>query len=1033
MVKSAVKTNSCDEDNFGRLFFDRRDHELIKIVNDLYDGHKSLSYTKKLFYPFFHPFGIKELAESKGLRIAYSVVNLLNSLEMGDIDYRLQALRGLRNEIIETTAGAMPKNTARVLLQIMKELVRARGKYSQQLELAHDFRKTASGKPIIIRKQLEKYHLLEMPEEWNQSTFDDHVHDANTKGRKTPTHLIMDAWIKGIRRLRVIYYQYIEPRFVAELSEAAEIMNMDIRIGIEFTARFRDRFVSFIWVSRGLGDAQSFLCFLAEPDVINFMQKGKEVMRYQARYVIKILEAFNSNYREKFIEETGIELPLLDAEKFIAFVAPGQASILHLGEYIHYQAVAVVKSASPYPINNISSTSPAKSEKQRECEGYINSEEYKNYQDMVSRANRLTTIDIVNNYLSSKLYPDIPDPWTPQELPDIPERLTLSVSQLLFQISQLHCSFKITLNLSNLKVEDVLEILYMGDGLITRLEIFNLKDYAAGVTDHIPAINELQQAINQGSLIKLKRVVRHVINNMEKAGYADEADRREKLVDILHDLASLKSIYNGIVLKSRIGSDSTGRSLLAYGMGLGIVETLPPGARKEIRKKSSSRLIIPINIKVYPSVSSIPQRYGGIRSEIFSLLSALPGLEYLGAKKVKHWVVKEDSTTIEYPGNIVTLGGVQQNIGSELLLLSGEKADAKRDKNVIRSWANLNTGIKNALKVLIGFIPAFATFMLTKDWWFLAWFGAFIWFGITGLRNIVQAVLGGGGIMRSPLLRWNDYVSWERLTDSLLFTGFSVPLLDYLVKTLVLDHGMGITISTNPAALYTIMAFANGIYLSSHNAFRGLPKVAIVGNFFRSVFSIPIAIIFSTITGGLLTGANIGTLESAVILQKWAAVISKAASDLVAALIEGPADRFQNISLRIRDYRRKFSELFDSYSKLELLFPDAGELALLENPEQLLNNTNAEVRDLVTLMIINALDMLYFWMYQPRARITLKEMMESFTPEERRIFILSQKLLEQEQHISRLFVDGILGRKFSKPLSFYLMRYEEYLKDLNNM
>ena len=137
--------------------------------------------------------------------------------------------------------------------------------------------------------------------------------------------------------------------------------------------------------------------------------------------------------------------------------------------------------------------------------------------------------------------------------------------------------------------------------------------------------------------------------------------------------------------------------------------------------------------------------------------------------------------------------------------------------------------------------------------------------------------------------------------------------------------------------------------------------------------------------------------------------------------------------MRIRDYRRKFSELFDSYSKLELLFPDAGELALLENPEQLLNNTNAEVRDLMTLMIINALDMLYFWMYQPRARITLKEMMESFTPEERRIFILSQKLLEQEQHISRLFVDGILGRKFSKPLSFYLMRYEEYLKDLNNM
>ncbi len=81
----------------------------------------------------------------------------------------------------------------------MKELVRAHGNYQRQLELAHDFRRAASGKPRIIREQLRRYHLLEMPEEWNQVTFDDHVHDANTKGRKSATHLIMDAWIKGIR------------------------------------------------------------------------------------------------------------------------------------------------------------------------------------------------------------------------------------------------------------------------------------------------------------------------------------------------------------------------------------------------------------------------------------------------------------------------------------------------------------------------------------------------------------------------------------------------------------------------------------------------------------------------------------------------------------------------------------------------------------------------------------------------------------------------------------------------------------------
>ena len=1034
-----------------RLFFDTRDHDLIKIVNDLYNSPMSLGYTRKLYYPFFHPLGIKELSESKGLRIAYSVVHLLNSLERGDEENRIQALKGLRDEIIDTSTGPMPLNSARVLLQLMKELVRAQGHYGRQLELAHDFRKTASGKPGLIRRQLQKYHLLEMPEEWNQITFDDHVHDANTKGRKTPTHLIMDAWIKGIRRLRVIYYQYLEPRFVAEILEAAEIMGIETRIGIEFSALYRDRFISLIWVSRGFMDSQSFLCFLAEPHVMEFMEKGRAVMQYQQKYVLQVLDAFNRDHRQRFIAETGIDIPPLDRTRFLAFVSPGQASILHLGEYIYHLCVKAVAHRSSgasmeppishagngksildhrtsYPAENALMIADDHDASDKEQD--IPAEDApKIFGDALEH---LTTASIVANYFSAEHYPDIPCPWIPCDAQDIPELLSLSVDQLLFQIAKIHYSFKITLNLSNLKVEDVLEILYDSNGLITRLEIFNLKDYAAGHHDHISAINELQQAINDGSLIRLKRVVRHIIHRMEKEKYTDESDRRAKLVTILHDLATLKNLYKGIPLKSRMGSDSTGRSLLAYGMGLGIIDSLPQRARREIRRNVSSRLVLPLHIKTYPSITSIPVSHtNGFMARVLDLFSAIPGLEYLGAKKVKKWIVEEYSTSMVNPGNIVTLGGGRQHIQQELALALSLPLHEKHDPRSWKSWANLNTGVKNTLKVIIGFIPAFATFILTKDWWVLAYFGAFIWFGITGLRNIVQAVLGGGGIIRSPLLRWNDYVSWERITDSLLFTGFSVPLLDYFIKTVLLNHGFGITISTNPTALYAIMAAANGIYLASHNAFRGFPRAAIIGNLFRSLFSIPIAIIFSAITGGILNGMGTAGVEN--ILQKWAAVISKAASDLVAALIEGPADRVQNMAMRARDYQRKFAEILEAYSKLELIFPDAGELSLLESPEKLLNSANAEVRDLMAVIIINSLDMLYFWMYQPRARITLREMMGRFTPEERMIILLSQKVLEQEQHVSRMFVDGLLGRKFSRPLSFYLMRYEEYLHDLKHM
>ena len=330
-------------DRVPRILFDRRDHELLRIVTGVLNRDRAFEYTRRIYYPYFHPNGIKEMAESKGLRIAYAVVHLLSSLEVGAVDERLSALRSLRDEILDTAAGTMPKNTARVLMEIMKELVRSHGNYRRQLELAHDFRMTATGKPRFVREQLRRYHLLEMPEEWNQIAFDDHVHDANTKGRKSSTHLIMDAWIKGIRRLRVIHYNYIEPRFAAELLEAAAIMGVDLRIGIEFSARFRDKYVQVIWVPRGFPDAQAFLCFLAEDPVMQIMDEGRVVSAYQQEYVLALLREFNKTHRQEIAESFRIELASLDEAAFLKFVALGQKSTLHLAKFIHQHVLQALK------------------------------------------------------------------------------------------------------------------------------------------------------------------------------------------------------------------------------------------------------------------------------------------------------------------------------------------------------------------------------------------------------------------------------------------------------------------------------------------------------------------------------------------------------------------------------------------------------------------------------------------------------------------------------------------------------------------
>jgi hypothetical protein len=280
-------------------------------------------------------------------------------------------------------------------------------------------------------------------------------------------------------------------------------------------------------------------------------------------------------------------------------------------------------------------------------------------------------------------------------------------------------------------------------------------------------------------------------------------------------------------------------------------------------------------------------------------------------------------------------------------------------------------------------------------------------------------------------MNWNDYISWSRICDSLMYTGFSVPLLDYFVKTVALDRGFGIHTGSNPWLLYSCMALANGVYLSGHNYFRGLPKGAVYGNFFRSILSIPVAIAINALAGSLL--ASNGIADVAGELQKWAAIISKTGSDIVAGFIEGMADRHRNIQDRLRDYKAKFGQLFDVYAQLELLYPDVRTFAVLQPAGGTQRKVSIEARDLEKIIMIHSLDLLYFWMYQPRARTALARFSQTLSEDERHILASSQFTLQRNREISQLFIDGILGDKFPRPLSFYLSRHAEYLEAIKSL
>ena len=1010
MKNIAYPSEKKEPPSISCLLFDKRDYELIRIVNNVCERRRDLDYVRREYYGYFHPRGIKEMAESRSLRIAYAMAGLLTSFEVGGMDERLSSLRFLREEVLETAEGSLPKNTARSLMQIMKEVVRARGDQRRQLELAHDFRITASGKPRIIRKQLRKYYLLEMPEEWNQISFDDHVHDANTKGRKSSTHLIMDAWIKGIRRLRIVHYNFIEPRFAAELLEAAEIMDIDIRIGIEYYVPYKKKYINLVWVPRGFADSQAFLCFLEEPVLKELMAEGRQVSFYQQKHVMALLRSFNHTKLDLLRQEYEIDLKPFDENEFIRFVGIGQKSILHLETFLQKKIMeSLTRQAES--LQAIYHSAGAE-EKEKICKWF-------------DKMDSLDIDKIAADCFSIANHPGLPDPNIPRNEPDIPNLLKYSAFELLNRLSKIQSGHRITLNLSNLEVEEVLELLYDCNGMISRLELLNLKDWTAGKKEHLPAISRLQEAINAQNPIALKRIILDTIQIIERKNPTDRLEIIEKLFMILHDITSLQSMYKGKYLKARIGSDSTGRIKGSHGMGLAVVETLGRRALKQLKKRDlSSQGMLPIRINVCKRFTLLPTKNKAKSFQLFQRIAEFLGNPVIGHTIKVDWAVHEDVAKMTEDGNVVALGGINRHISNDIHLTDKE---VKNNRYKI-PWGYFNSHLRNAAKVIAGFVPAFLTFALTKEWWVLAYFGAFIWFGITGLRNILQSILGGGGFRRSPLLRWNAYVSWDRIADSLLYTGFSVPLLEYLVKTRFLEQMCGITTTTHPVLLYSIMAIINGVYLSSHNAFRGLPKGAIYGNLFRSIFSIPIAIFLNSAIGGILSIAAIP--DTNIVLQKWAAIISKTASDIMAGLIEGVADRYRNINIRFRDYRKKLSDLISIHSQLELLFPEKRTLEIFAQPDKKQKQTNMEVMDLERIICIHALDCLYFWMYQPRARSALKRLLADITEEERHIFVSSQFTLQRQKEICQLIIDGVLGPDFARALSFFLSNNEPYLKEI---
>ena len=146
--------------------------------------------------------------------------------------------------------------------------------------------------------------------------------------------LFRSAWIKGIQNLTVIYYNHVEPQIVQELLEAASIMELNIRIGIQFSALFRKKYVNLIW-EPNFSTLQDYTDFLQQPEIHSLMEQGRQVSRYQTAYFFALLEAFNQTKSQQLSQDFAIDLPPLTLDEFKNFVGTGQPSQLHLAKFIY--------------------------------------------------------------------------------------------------------------------------------------------------------------------------------------------------------------------------------------------------------------------------------------------------------------------------------------------------------------------------------------------------------------------------------------------------------------------------------------------------------------------------------------------------------------------------------------------------------------------------------------------------------------------------------------------------------------------------
>ncbi|MCL5036763.1 MAG: hypothetical protein M1269_06535 [Chloroflexi bacterium] len=493
-----------------------------------------------------HPGGFARDLYKRRISIAEAYIKILHALDSGRSRERLNALKYLADQSLHAKTVRMPLNTARVQVALMKEAVKSADEIRRQLELLNDFSNASFGEDAVIRTLLKEMGLIEVPEtspvlKDMKMGWDWHVHDSLSTGRKTPTQLLLDAFIKGMSEITIAYYDIEDRQVIDEAYSAGDIIGIKVNVVVEFNTGQKGKRRHYMFFPPGCKNSSDFFDFFEKhsASLKKFTKGLTENTERRKETIDLILHIFNEKHltsiNKGYDGNDLLQLQPLKWADLDDIIHYTQVARMHLSELLYrkYKPVLLKRVLYHKALKERAETRLRQKEISQWEYDVIDSQ----YNDVRKEYQSLSSELIEEKYLNEKHLKDYDSVFTTEE--DIlPELIETGVD--IFYVHPLEHGMKNGVN-----------TLIKNHRYITGVETFNMRDGGKLNPSDIRLFNDIVSNLNSGNIKELK----HTLNDLE-------------ITDIPESLMEEACAHYGKnPLKPTIGSASTGRNPLIPGMG----------------------------------------------------------------------------------------------------------------------------------------------------------------------------------------------------------------------------------------------------------------------------------------------------------------------------------------------------------------------------------------------------------------------------------------------------------------------------------